>query len=60
MIRKQRKADKMNAKARSKAKKMENVDSAVETTLAATHEELEREIKSFGKSKGALKIYLQE
>ena len=50
----------MNAKARSKAKQMENVDSAVETTLAATHEELEGEMKSFGKSKGALKIYLQE
>ena len=50
----------MNAKARSQAKKMDNVDSAVETTLAASREDLEGEIKSFEKSKGALKTYLQE
>jgi hypothetical protein len=60
VIRKQRKAAKMNAKARSQAKKMENVDSAVETTLAETCNDLEAEILSFGNAKGALRTYLQE
>jgi hypothetical protein len=60
LIRKQRKAAKMNAKARSQAKKMENVDSALETTLAETRNDLEGEIFSFGNAKGALRTYLQE
>ncbi len=60
VVRKKRKAAKMNEKARAQAKKMNAVDVALTTTLAETTTDLDEEITSFGNSKGALRTYLQD
>ena len=60
IVRKKRKADKMDAKARAQAKKMNAVDVALQTTLAETRSALDGEIASFGNSKLALRTYLQD
>ncbi len=60
LLRKKRKAAKMQAKAQAQATKTNNFDVTVETTLAETRSDLNAEIASFGKAKGALKSYLQE
>ena len=53
-IRKKRKEDKKQAKARAQAKKMDNYDAAVETPLAESRSALDAEIASFGTAKIAL------
>jgi hypothetical protein len=60
MVRKKRKAAKMQAKAKAQAKKMNAVDVALQTTLAESIVDLNGEIKSFGASKLALKSFLQD
>ena len=60
VIRKQRKMEKIQKRAKAHSKKMHNFDIAVQTALAETWRELEGEIASFGKGKMALKTYLQE
>ena len=60
MVRIRRKAKKMQDKARAQAKKLDNFDAAVETPLADTRSALDAEVASYGKSKGALRTYLQE
>ena len=60
VLRKQRKAKKMNDKARAQATKMNNFDVAVETQLAESRSDLESEIASFGSTKVALRTYLQD
>jgi hypothetical protein len=59
IVRKKRKAYKMNIKARAQAKKMNAVDVALQTTLAETRSALDGEIVSFGNSKIALQTFLQ-
>jgi hypothetical protein len=60
VVRKKRKATKMNAKARAQAKKMNAVDVALQSTLAETITDLESEIASFANSKMALRNFLQD
>ncbi len=60
MLRISRKAKKMQDKARAQAKKLDNFDAAVETPLADIRSALDAEVASYGKSKGALRTYLQE
>ena len=60
IVRKKRKAAKMNAKARAQAKKMNDVDVALQTTLAETRSALDGEIASFGTSKITLRTFLQD
>jgi hypothetical protein len=60
VVRKNRKATKMNAKARAQAKKMNAVDVALQTTLAETTTDLDSEIASFGNSKMAVRTFLQD
>jgi hypothetical protein len=60
VIRKQHKLAKKNEKARLHAKKLMDLDVAVQTKLANTNSELNGEIAAFGNSKGALKTFLQE
>jgi hypothetical protein len=60
VIRKQNILAKKNEKARLHAKKMMDLDVAVQTKLANTNSELNGEIAAFGNSKRALKTYLQE
>ena len=50
----------MRDKTRAKAKKLDNFDAAVETPLADIRSALDAEVASYGKSKGALRTYLQE
>ena len=60
VIRKKEKARKMQKKARAQANKMADFDVATETVLAATAQDLEDEITTYGNAKGALKTYLQD
>ena len=60
VIRKQNKLAKKNEKARLHAKKLMDLDVAVQTKLANTNSELNGEIAAFGNSEGALKTFLQE
>jgi hypothetical protein len=60
VIRKRQKARKIQKKARAQANKMADFDVATETELAATVQELEDEIATYGNAKGALKTYLQD
>ena len=60
VVRKQRKAAKMQAKAKAQAKKMIAVDVALQTTLCDTRTALNGEIASFGASKMPLLTFLQD
>jgi hypothetical protein len=60
VVRKKRKMAKMNEKARAQAKKMNDVDVALTTTLPETTTDLDEEISSYGNSKGALRTYRQD
>jgi hypothetical protein len=60
MLRISRLAKKMQDKARAQAKKFDNFNAAVETPLANTRSALDAEVAAYGKSKGALRTYLQE
>jgi hypothetical protein len=60
VIRKKQKARKIQKKARTQANKMADFDVATETVLAATVQDLEDEIATYGNAKGALKTYLQD
>jgi hypothetical protein len=60
VVRKKRKAAKMQAKAKAQAKKMNAVDIALETTLCDTSTALNGEIASFGASKMSLLTFLQD
>ena len=58
--RQRRKQSKMDAKARAMANKMNKLDMAMETTLAESFADLNAELNSFGRAKGAKLKYLQE
>ncbi len=58
--RKRRKAQKMAAKAKALATKMQKMDAAVEVDLAETHDELTDELALFGRAKTAKLNYLEE
>jgi hypothetical protein len=60
VLRKKRKADAMQKKARAHAKKMVEVDVALQTTLAESRSALDGEIVSYGNSKISLRTFLQE
>jgi hypothetical protein len=60
IVRKKRKVDKTNVKARAQAKKMNAVDVALQTTLAETRSALDDETASFGNSKITLRTVLQD
>ncbi len=60
IVRKKRKADKMNVKVRAQSKKMNAVDVALQTTLVETRMALDGEIASFGNSKITLRTFLQD
>ncbi len=60
IVRRKRKAAKMQAKAEAHAKKMNAVDVALQTTLVESLVDLDGEIKSFGESKQALRSFLQD
>jgi hypothetical protein len=55
--RQRRKQSKMDAKARAMANKMNKLDMAMETTLAKSFADLNAELNSFGRAKGAKLIY---
>jgi hypothetical protein len=59
-IRTARKKAYLEKKARAQANKMTTYDSAIETRYAQSQEELETEIRSYGKARGHLLHYLQE
>jgi hypothetical protein len=59
-IRTARKKAHLEKKARAQANKMATYDSAIETRYAQSQEELETEIRSYGKARGHLLHYLQE
>ena len=58
--RQRHKKNKMDAKARAMANKMNKMDMAMETTLAESFADLNAELNSFGRAKGAKLKYLQE
>jgi hypothetical protein len=58
--RNRRKQQKLEAKARAQAEKLENLNVAMETTLAASFVALTAEIRSFGRAKGVKLKYLQD
>jgi hypothetical protein len=60
VVRRKWKAAKMQAKAKARAKKMNAVDMALQTTLVESIVDLDGEIKSFGESKQALRSFLQD